>query len=113
MTHSQTVQSHRKGSALTQEEVARLLDVAQTTVSRLELGQPSISLRLACGLQVVFGIQPSIVFSKLYAEIEDAVMRRAAELERTLRAKTDPVSERKRRHLALILERALVTPKGA
>ncbi|CAN5437156.1 hypothetical protein BH10PSE14_BH10PSE14_25110 [soil metagenome] len=40
-------------------------------------------------------------------------MRRAAELERTLRAKTDPISEKKKRHLASMSKRALVTTKSA
>jgi transcriptional regulator with XRE-family HTH domain len=113
MTHPQTVQSNRKGSALTQEEIAGLLDVSQTTVSRLEMKGSSTTLELALGLQVIFGSQPRVLFSKLYAEIEDAVMRRAADLERTLRTKTDPISEKKKRHLASMSKRALVTAKGA
>ncbi len=113
MTHIQTLQSKRKGSALTQEEIAEMLSVSQTTVSRLELGKISTTLEIALGLQVIFGSQPRALFSKLYAEIEDAVMRRAAELERTLRTMTDPISEKKRRHLASMSKRALITTKGA
>ena len=113
MTHPQTVQSNRKGSALTQEEVAALLDVSQSTVSRLELEGSSTTLELAFGLQVIFGHQPRVLFSKLYAEIEDAVMRRAAALDKKLRHMTDPRSEKKKRHLASMSKRALVTAKEA
>lgn len=112
MTHSQSVQSSRKGSALTQGEIAELLDVSQSTVSRLELDGSSAPLELALGLQVVFGVQLRVLFSKLYAEIEDAVMRRAAALDKKLRHMSDPASEKKKRHLASMSKRALVTAKG-
>ncbi|GAA0325951.1 hypothetical protein GCM10009087_40350 [Sphingomonas oligophenolica] len=113
MTHSQTVQSNRKGSALTQEEIAGLLNVSQSTVSRLELEGSSPTLELALGLQVIFGVQPRVLFSTLYAEIEDAVMRRAAVLDKKLRHMNDLVSEKKKRHLASMSKRALVTGRGA
>lgn len=113
MTHPRTVQSSRKGSALTQEEIADLLDVSQSTVSRLELEGTTTTLELAFGLQVIFGAQPRALFSKIYAEIEDAVMRRAAALDKKLRHMTDPRSEKKKRFLASMSKRALVTAKGA
>lgn len=107
------MQSDRKGSALTQEEIAELLDVSQTTVSRLELEGPSTTLNLALSLQVVFGTQPRVLFAHLYAEIEEAVMRRAAALEKKLRHLTDPKSEKKKRFLASMTKRALVITKTA
>ncbi len=72
----------------------------------------SNTLEIALGLQVIFGTQPRVLFSVLYAEIESAVMRRAAALDKKLRNMTDAASEKKKRHLAGMAKRALGTKNG-
>ena len=65
------------------------------------------------GLEVVFGKSPSRIFGALHAAVEDAVMRRAAELETVWRTIDDGKS---RANLALLDEmmaRVTVTPDAA
>ena len=100
------VRSYRKHYALTQDELADLLALSQTAVSRLEDDPGTGSLDTALALQVLFGLQPGVVFRRLYLRVEEAVMARAARLDRKLRGKTDPDSMRKQQLLADMVDRA-------
>jgi len=98
MTKLHSLPALLKRSAFTQGELAQLLAISQTRISRLEDGHPSLGTALA--LQVVFDVEPRLVFPQLYEQVEDAVMRRAAELDKRLAGKNDPKSLRKKASLA-------------
>ena len=108
MTHTHRIVFSRKRSALTQGELAHLLAISQSAISRLEeTGIAStLSLETILGLQVVFGHAPRVLFSELYSQVEDAVMTRAAELDLSLREKSDPESMRKKQLLDAMVKRA-------
>ena len=65
-----------------------------------------MTLETTLALQVIFGAQPKLLFHERYASIEDAVMRRAAELERKIRGKTDLASLKKLELLESMVKRA-------
>lgn len=72
---------HRLRWRLTQEEVARLLGYADSSlVSRIENGIRAPSLLDALALQVVFGVTPIELFPAFFKDTEEAVLRRAKEL---------------------------------
>ena len=106
MTTIHTVAAHRKRHALTQEELAHLLSVSQSAVARLEDDGAAIKLATALALQVIFDVQPRLLFRGLYAMIEEVVMARAAELDRQVRSGTDAASVKKQRLLAAMVNRA-------
>jgi transcriptional regulator with XRE-family HTH domain len=108
MNHTQTVQLNRKRAALSQEELADLIDVSQSTISRVESDETvkMTTLETLLGLQVVFGHSPRALFSSLYAKIEEAVMTRAAELDCLIRSKDDPQSLKKKQLLSAMMKRA-------
>lgn len=90
--------THRRQWGLTEEELAFLLgSKSASVVSRLERRERDPSLRAAFACHFIFGVAPDELFPKLYAEVEDAVMRRAIELHerlqgnpsKTTRAKLD------------------------
>ena len=97
---------YRKNWALTQEELASLLAISQTAISRLEGGGETDTLETAFGLQVVFDVQPRNLFRRRYDKVEDSVMARATKLDRQLRDKKDPGSVRKQHLLASMIKRA-------
>lgn len=108
MNQTQTVQLNRKRAALTQGELADLIAVSQSSISRAESEKTSkmTTLETLLGLQVVFGHSPRALFSSLYAKIEEAVMTRAAELDCILRSKDDPQSIKKKQLLSAMMKRA-------
>jgi DNA-binding XRE family transcriptional regulator len=104
----------RRKHALTQSELADLLGISQKAVSRLEdaAGDQVHHLRLetAFAIQVVFGKRPSQLFSRLFNEVEDAVMGRAAEFDRALDGRSDRATEHKRALLSDMVRRAANQP---
>lgn len=93
------VRAQRKHWALSQNELARLLDRSPARLSRYESGEDPPDLETVLGLQVVFGAAPRRLFPTLYSLTEEAVMGRAAELDLGLAGKTGYAAERKRRLL--------------
>jgi len=83
-----------------------LLDVSQAAISRLESDPEGLSLETAFALQVLFGLPPSRVFWKAYQAVEEAVMARAAALDRILRERSDPATRRKQQLLEDMVDRA-------
>ena len=65
------------------------------------------------GLEIVFGKAPSRIFSALHGMVEDAVMRRAAELEAVWRQLDDPKAKAKLALLQDIVGRAKGTQEPA
>lgn len=101
-----SVKFYRKHYALTQDDLARLLDLSQTGISRLESDPDAGMLDTAFALQVLFGLPPSHVYWKLHHSVEEAVMARAVALDREVRSKADPDSLRKQQLLADMVDRA-------
>ncbi|MEQ1882728.1 MAG: hypothetical protein ABL878_17370 [Burkholderiales bacterium] len=66
-----------------QDELAHLLDVSPAMIVRMEQGAaPQLAdIKTMLGLEVIFGRAPSEIFSALHAQVEEAVMGRAAALE--------------------------------
>jgi len=100
------VRLNRKRFALSQGELAGLLALTQGEISKLEEDRRSTKLETAFALQVVFGVQPRDMFVRRYDKVEEAVMRRASRLDRTLQGKTDAASIKKQRLLAAMVQRA-------
>lgn len=91
---------------LSQEELAELLDISQARISRYEKGEEHPTLGVALGLQAVFGPSPRALFSYTYSMVEEAVMRRAVELEKRLTDRPDSGSMKKRQLLEAMMARA-------
>lgn len=105
--HHNYVRRNRKRHALSADELAALLGGnSHSFIARIERGIREPAFDTALGLQVIFGFAPAELFPDLFARIEDAVMARAADLNRSLEGKVDPASEAKRRLLFAMIERA-------
>lgn len=91
---------------LSQEELAELLNVDQGRISRYERAEECPTLAVALAFQVVFGPGPRTLFRSAYSSVEEAVMGRAAELERKLAGRNDFSSAKKRQLLEGMMERA-------
>jgi transcriptional regulator with XRE-family HTH domain len=100
-----SVRSYRKHHSITQSELARLLGLTQTRISRLEKKAEPATIEAAFALQVIFGIQPNLVFRSLYETVQQAVVARAGDLERKLEGRTGERARRKRELIADILLR--------
>lgn len=104
----------RRKHALTQSELAHLLDISQKAVSRLEDADSGnichLRLETAFAIQVVFGKRPGQLFPLLFEEVEDAVMGRALALDRALDGRTDRATEHKRALLTDMVRRAANQP---
>ncbi|HEX5182046.1 MAG TPA: hypothetical protein VFW19_02725, partial [Allosphingosinicella sp.] len=81
-------------------------DINQARISRFESGDETPTLSITLGYQVIFGVPPRRLFPKLYTQIEEAVMRRAAKLERRVARKTDFQSTKKRHLLEAMAKRS-------
>ena len=106
MTNVLSIRRKRREFALSELELADLLGLSEARVCRLEQREVNTRLRTAFGLQVIFAAEPRELFPRTFAEVEEAVMRRAAKLDETLREQTDPISIKKHRLLAAMVERA-------
>ena len=106
MLHNTYVRRNRRQWSLSQEELARLLGISQTRVSRCESSEVAPEIEIALGLQVIFGRSPRALFPGLYGRIEEAVMAMAAEMDRQLEGKKDRISLRKRELLAHMSRRS-------
>lgn len=100
----------RRKHDLTQTELASLIGTSQTSIGRLEAKEGDsvhhLRLETAFGLQVVFGKRPEKLFWELFADTEDAVMRQAAVLDRSLDGLHNRSAEHKRALLADMVRRA-------
>ena len=106
MIYNAYLRGLRRKWALSQQDLAQLLDVTQSRISRYEQEEETPTLAVVYGLQVIFDHSPRSLFERQYLAVQDAVMRRAADLDRTLRNKTDYASGRKRQLLAGMVARA-------
>lgn len=94
---------HRRTHQLKQTELAHLIGVTPAMVHRIEKGEraQSADVEAMLGLEIVFGKPVSQIFAALHGEVEEAVMRRATELEAVWRTLGDAKS---RANLTLIEE---------
>jgi len=106
MPHNTYLRRLRSRWMLTQGELAELLDVSQERVSRYENGGEHPSLSVALAYQVAFGRAPRSCFSAIYMAVEEAVITRAAALDRAISGKRDAISRKKRQFLDAMMERA-------
>lgn len=96
---------------LTQLELAGLLGVTESALSKFETLANQPSLNLVLGVEVIFGQTARTAFPALYAQTERNIMRRAAAFSERLEGKTDDASELKRRLLAEMIDRSVVGNK--
>ena len=112
MNHTHELRVHRRTHHLNQDELAHLIGVSPSMVMRMEHGTPAqrADIEAMLGLEIIFGKPLSQIFSALHVVVEEAVMRRATDLEPIWQALGDSKAKAK---LALLLEmirRAPVSP---
>ena len=107
------VRRNRLRWALSQDDLARLLGVSQSIVSRCETPEYRPDINVALGLQVIFGHSPRSLFPGIYAAVEDAVMANAARLDQALGRRQDHAATIKRRLLTGMAHRAGGNVRGA
>lgn len=105
MTTHISLAGRRKRWALHQRELAHLVGVSPSIISRYERGTLSPPVKNLLALQVVFGRSGRHLFPEAYARVQDQVMRRAAKLDRALAHETDKASVRKRTLLSSMARR--------
>lgn len=86
----------RKRWALNQRDVAHLVGVSTSMISRYERGRIAPGVRALLALEVIFGRSGRRLLPHVYTQVQDEVMRRAAKLDRTLAGRRDAISQRKR-----------------
>lgn len=102
------LRSHRRKWAITQRELAFLLGhKSPTHISRLEQGKRTPSKDIVFACEVLFGIPARSCFPKLYAEVEETVLARAATLYEHLDNETSKNAIRKKEFLSTALKRAI------
>ena len=106
MRHLHAIRYQRKKWALSQEELADLLSISRTTLTRLEIETETSRLETMLALLVVFGLEASTLLPRTFARVKEAVMKRAAKLDARLRSKTDAKSLRKLHLLSDMVKRA-------
>ncbi|MDC0358591.1 helix-turn-helix domain-containing protein [Oligoflexia bacterium] len=98
---------HRRKQCLNQKELAYLLGRKNASfISRFEHRKRHPDLEAAFACQVLFGILPSELFPKLFADVEDSVIRRAYKLHERLSQHRAPTTKAKLKLLKGILARA-------
>ncbi len=100
------LRTYRRSSSLTQRELAYLLGLKDgAAISRVERSQrtPSIQIARACAL--VFGLRANELFPHLFAEVHEALRRRANDLYEELQGNPSKVTPFKLDFLEQLLAR--------
>lgn len=98
----------RRKWALTQKELAFLLEKTSSAhMSRLEHCKRPPSVRILIACEVLFGIPARKLFPKLYADIEESVLARAATIYETLERDFGRAATKKKELLSALLKRAI------
>lgn len=115
MTHTFELRLLRRAHQLKQDELAHLLGVTPTMITRMEQGAKAqlADLEAMLGLEIIFGKSLSQILASLHAVVEDAVMRRAAELEKVWRTVNDAGCKAKLALLDDMMSRAKIAPDVA
>ena len=90
----------RKRWGLNQRDLAHLVGVSPSMISRYENGRMPPGARAILALEVIFGRSGRHLFPYVYSDVQDVVMRRAVKLDRILQRRFDPTSARKRELLS-------------
>ena len=107
-THT-SVRRLRKAARLAQHEVAELLGVGQSTVSRIEAGDlPETSQ--VFGLQILFDVGPHHIFEGRFLAMAEEIVRKAAEMDQRLQRRGAPAHGRTRTWLREMMNRINVRP---
>jgi DNA-binding XRE family transcriptional regulator len=99
------IASLRKSWALSQQELAGLLDMSRSNVSRLEVSARHHTLETALILEALFGARVSAIFRHDYLAAYEALLPRLAELSKALEGRTDDAANRQRELLATFARR--------
>ena len=107
MSHPNHLGAQRKRWKLSCGELAQLLGYrSESAVFRAEKNVRPTPIRFAIGCEIVFGKPVAELFPTFYAEVEDALMRRAAKLDEKLRESRSHKANVKRELLRSLVERA-------
>ena len=114
MQNSHTILLYRKRTGLAQGELAQMLGISQSALSRIEESQ-TVDLRLdvALALTVIFGLGPHRMFGEAFTRIEAEVMTRTADLYQAMNDKKDPKSAKKRALFDEMMRRATANHNAA
>jgi transcriptional regulator with XRE-family HTH domain len=93
-------------SGLTQPELAALLGVTVSALSKFETQALAPTKNLVLGIEVIFGKNAREAFPALYALTERNIMRRAAALSDALECNDDALSKKKLQLLREVVERS-------
>ena len=96
----------RMRSGLTQPELASLLGITESALSKFETLARAPTKNLILGIEVIFGQTDRETFPALYAHVERNVMRRAAVLSSALEQRRDAASVLKRQFIAEMIARS-------
>lgn len=105
MQHNK-IASLRKTWALNQDELALLLGMTRSNLSRLELAAKSHTLETALTLKALFGVGVSAIFPNHDRAAYDALVPRLAEFSRAIQEEEGAVGDRKRQLLTEFASRA-------
>ena len=100
------LRKHRKAWGLSQDDLALLLGVSKSTVSRYENDDCVMPVERLLTCEIIFGISSGEILRHMRDTAEDALARATLELHRRLEGKTDRNTEKKWRLLNNILMRA-------
>ena len=95
----------RKQWGFSQPDLAVLLGVTGSALSRFEGRSRRPSAKLLIGAQIIFGENAKDVFPAFYRDVQRAILKRARSQQRRLQGKSDSASRRKLQLLNEILER--------
>lgn len=96
----------RKQWSLSQPDLASLLGVTGSALSRFENLSRRPTAELIIGAEVIFGHSAKDVFPAFYRDVERTIVDRARAQYERLESDTDPVTREKLRLLTEIFERA-------
>jgi DNA-binding XRE family transcriptional regulator len=102
--HHNKIASLRKSWALTQEELAQLLGMTRSNLSRLEVAAKTHTLDTALLLQALFGESVSEIFPYHHRAAHETLASRLAEFSTAIEEE-GAVAERKRELLSLFASR--------
>jgi transcriptional regulator with XRE-family HTH domain len=91
---------------LTQPELAGLLGITESALSKFETQALAPTKNLILGIEVIFGQTAREAFPALYAQTERNIMRRAAVFSARLELRSDDASKMKHQLLTDIIERS-------
>lgn len=92
---------------LTQPELATLLGITESALSKFETQALAPTKNLILGVEVVFGQGARDAFPALYAQTERNIMRRAAVFSKRLEHERDDAADTKRKLLTEMVDRCV------